>query len=299
MDSETLIWISQTLLYAALFFVLFLISKFMFQLRFRKIDIELELTGKDNTAFAVLNIGFYVAILIIYLGVLQGESLGFYWEVALILGYGLIGNLLLLLGSMFNEKVLFAPSFSLTREIIRDRNMGTAFAEAGSFIGAALIIYGAISGNHPNLFPEMDIAGYLASGLVILLGLWLAGQIVLFAMMKAYTAVTQYRVMEELKKDNAAVGLVYGSVIVAVGYLFGHAIEGDITNWNDKLENFVYYFGFAIVFLPLARLFVDRVILPGRSLKDEIVNQDVPNIGAAIIEAFAYVGSAVLISYCI
>jgi hypothetical protein len=47
------------------------------------------------------------------------------------------------------------------------------------------------------------------------------------------------------------------------------------------------------------RVFADKILLPGRNLTDEIVNQDKPNIGAGLIEAFAYVGSAVLIVWSI
>ena len=47
--------------------------------------------------------------------------------------------------------------------------------------------------------------------------------------------------------------------------------------------------------LPLARLLTDKILLPKRKLTDEIINQENPNIGAAIIEAFSYIGGSMLI----
>lgn len=57
--------------------------------------------------------------------------------------------------------------------------------------------------------------------------------------------------------------------------------------------------GLGIILLPISRIAVDKIILPKSSLTHEIVNQKIPNQGAALIEAFAYLGSSVLISYCI
>ncbi|MEM7109994.1 MAG: DUF350 domain-containing protein, partial [Bacteroidota bacterium] len=38
---------------------------------------------------------------------------------------------------------------------------------------------------------------------------------------------------------------------------------------------------------------------PGQNLTDEIVNQEDPNCGAALVEAFAYIGGSVLITWAL
>jgi len=43
----------------------------------------------------------------------------------------------------------------------------------------------------------------------------------------------------------------------------------------------------------------DKVLLPTVKLTDEIANQEVPNVGAAYIEAFAYIAAAFIIYWCI
>jgi hypothetical protein len=52
-----------------------------------------------------------------------------------------------------------------------------------------------------------------------------------------------------------------------------------------------------LVFLQVDRMIDDKILLPGQNLTDEIINQEKPNIGASIIEAFAYVGGSVLITW--
>jgi hypothetical protein len=47
------------------------------------------------------------------------------------------------------------------------------------------------------------------------------------------------------------------------------------------------------------RLVTDKILLPGERLTDEIVNQEKPNVGAALVEAFAYIGGSVLITWCL
>ena len=54
----------------------------------------------------------------------------------------------------------------------------------------------------------------------------------------------------------------------------------------------------ALIALPVTRLITDKVILPGYDLKVELVEQSKPNIGAGLIEAMAYISSALLITWC-
>lgn len=299
MEENTLLWISNTLFYISLFFILFIISKFLFVLRNKKIDINNELTTKDNVAFSILTTGYFIGVLIIFTGLIQGESYGYLNDSILILSYGIVGNLLFILASVFNDKVVFIKKFKLYKEIIKDENIGTGFIEAGNFIGSSLIIYGAISGKTINLFPSLDKTGYFLSGFISLITFWLIGQIILYIFLKIYTKFSKYDVLNQIEKDNNAVGIVYASIFISVSYLYSQAISGDLISWELTLENILYYLGLGLILLPLSRLFVDKVILPKSNLTQEIMNQDIPNQGAALIEAFAYIGSTILISFCI
>ncbi len=299
MEESTLLWVGKTVFYISLFFTLFIGAKLIFTFRNRKIDVPFELTTKDNVAFSILTTGYYLGVLIVFVGVIQGESNGMFHDAISILTYGIFGNLLLLAASLFNEKIVFGRQLYLYHEIIHDENKGTGFIEAANYVGSALIIYGAITGKALNLFPELESTGIFISGFISLIAFWVLGQFILFVCLKTYTHFSKYNVMSQIEKDNDAVGIVYASIFVAIAYLYAQAISGDIISWELTFENLMYYLGLGLILLPISRFFVDQVILPGSSFTHEIIGQKIPNQGAAVIEAFAYIGSAVLISYCI
>ncbi len=298
MEETTLIWLTKTVTYITLFYISFSIAKLFFKLKNRKIDIEHELTLKDNIAFAVTATGYFIATLIIFIGVLHGESHGLLKDTILILFYSLLGNLLLILSSIINEKIVFGKKFRFYKEIIRDENLGTGFMEAANFIGAGFIIYGAISGRNINLFPDHGEIGHYISDFLSLVFFWLLGQVVLYIFLKVYRQFVKYDFIKEIQKDNNAIGIVYASIFIAISFLYSFAAQGDVESWDIALEDIGYHLGLGIILLPLSRLFVEKVILPKSDLTEEIVLQEIPNKGAALIEAFAYIGSAIIISYC-
>lgn len=298
MEENTLTWLTHTVTYVTLFYISFVIAKLFFKFKNRKIHIENELTIKDNVAFAVTATGYFIGTTIIFLGVLHGESHGLLTDVILILFYSIFGNFLLILSSIINEKIVFGKKFKFYREVIRDENLGTGFIEAANFIGSGLIIFGAISGRNINLFPEHGELGHYASDFLSLLFFWGLGQIIIFIFLKVYKRLVSYDFIKEIQKDNNAIGIVYASILISVAFLYSFASKGDIDSWETALEDIAYHLGLAIILLPLSRLFVEKVILPKSNLTDEIVNQEIPNKGAALIEAFAYIGSAIIISFC-
>lgn len=298
MEETTLEWFTKTITYITLFYLIFAISRYFFKVKNRKIDIDNELTIKDNVSFSVVTAGYFIGILIVFVGVLQGDSNGLLKDVFQIIFYSLFGNLLLILASFINERVVFGKKFKFYKEIIRDENVGTGFIEAGNFIGASLIIYGAISGKSINLFPEQGFRGQFISDVISLMVFWTIGQIILFIFLKLYQKVIKYNFIEEIQKDNNAVGIVYASILVAISYLYSFSVKGDIVSWELTFEDILYNMVLGMILLPISRIFVDKVILPKSNLTHEIVHQEIPNKGAALIEAFAYIGSAILISYC-
>lgn len=299
MEETTIQWISNTIFYISLFFVLFLISKIFFRMRNWKIDLNDELTNKDNVSFTLVTTGYFCGVLVIFVGVIQGDSIGFWQDALLVISYGIIGNVLLVISSLINERVIFPSKVKLYREVLIKENLATGVIEGANFLGSSLIVYGAITGKTVNLFPDLENVGLYMSGFISLIGFWLVGQVILTVFLKVYTRYSRYRIWEQLSEGNNAVGIVYASIIVAIGFLFGQSIKGDIVTWTATLENILYYLGLGLILLPFARIFMEKVILPKSNLRHEIVGQEMPNQGAAFLEAFAYIGSAVLISYCI
>ncbi|GCL35492.1 hypothetical protein SR1949_05870 [Sphaerospermopsis reniformis] len=46
------------------------------------------------------------------------------------------------------------------------------------------------------------------------------------------------------------------------------------------------------------RWLADLILVPGVKISDEIVNQEIPNVGAGLIEAFAYIAASFLSGWC-
>ena len=83
-------------------------------------------------------------------------------------------------------------------------------------------------------------------------------------------------------------------MLVGFGNIIRLAGEGDFVSWNASLTEFGYYTAVGLVLLPFVRLFADKVLLPGASLSDELL-QDSPNLGAGVIEATTYLAASMLI----
>ncbi len=298
MEINTLTWIGDTLFYLLLFFGIVIISHGLFKLKYRKIQINDELSEKDNVAFSLVVLGYYIGVLLLFLGVIHGDFHGYLNEVALVVSFAVIGILLLLSSSYINERIVFRNKVKLYKEIFNDENKGVGYVEAANFISSALVIFGAVSGKTINFFSRDDNMFLHVSGILSLLILWGIGQLFIMLFLKIYIRISRYDIVNQLEKDNVAVGIVFSGILISVSILYSNAIYGDIENFALYLENIAYVLIFGILLLPISRIIIDKIILPRTNLFHEIVVQKIPNQGIALIEAFAYIGSAVLISFC-
>ena len=94
-------------------------------------------------------------------------------------------------------------------------------------------------------------------------------------------------------------GIGFSGALIAIGNLLRAASAEDFISWEKNLTTFAFFMLVAIIFLPVVRILTDRILLPGRSLADELVNQVKPNLGAAFLEASSYIGASFLITWCI
>jgi uncharacterized membrane protein YjfL (UPF0719 family) len=273
------------LVYIAECFVLFLIGKIVYQKVFnRKINVKSELVEKDNFAFAVAHVGYFIGLLLAIGGAVIGDSNGLVQDSIDIGVYGIMAIILLNLSILINDKVILSR-FSVYKEVIEDRNAGTGIIEAASAIGTGLIILGSVSGE--------------GGGIVTALAFWAVGQVLLILTSFVYNALVPFDVHDHIERDNVAVGLGFAGAIVAIANLIRFGLMIDFVSWQESLLNVAVDVGIGFLFLPLARLLTDRVLLPGQKLTDELINQEKPNVGAGLVEAFAYVGGSVLITYCL
>jgi uncharacterized membrane protein YjfL (UPF0719 family) len=283
-----IIELSHSLGYILSGFIIFIIGKIAYKQLHPSIHIQQELVEKDNFAFILSYVGFFSALTITIGGSIVGESYDFMTDIQQIFIYGVSATFLLLLASWISNKVIL-HKFDLKKEVIVDKNEGSGIIEAAIFIANGLILYGALVGESETLL----------EGITTFVVYWFIGNIVLIIASKIFISWMSYDIHEAIEKDNVAAGVSFAGAIVAIGIITMNAILDPFVDWTSTLVNISIQTVVGCVLLPIMRVFADKILLPGQKLTDEIINQEKPNIGAGLIEAFAYIASAILITWSI
>ena len=277
-----------SLTYIAVSFLLFFIGKMAYQLFHPRVKVAYELVENDNLAFAFAHVGYFIGLLLAIGSVMLGESEGLVNDLMGIGIYGLLSIVLLNLSLIINDKIILS-NFDLKKEIFDDKNVGTGIVEGANAIATGLVVMGAITGE-----------GYGESGPIVnVLVYWILGQGILFVTSKIYNLMTSYDVHDHIERGNIAVAVGYSGAIIAIGNLINNALAHDFDSWMITIQDVGFNVIVGFAFLPIARFLTDKILLPGQKLTDEIVNQEDPNVGAAIVEAFAYVGGSMLIVWAL
>ncbi len=283
-----IIELSHSLGYILSGFIIFIIGKIAYKQLHPSINIQQELVEKDNFAFILSYVGFFTALTITIGGSIVGESYDFITDIQQIFIYGVSATFLLLLASWISNKVIL-HKFDLKKEVIVDKNEGSGIIEAAVFIANGLILYGALVGESETLL----------EGITTFVVYWFIGNVVLIIASKIFISWMSYDIHEAIEKDNVAAGVSFAGAIVAIGIITMNAILDPFVDWTSTLVNISIQTVAGCVLLPIMRVFADKILLPGQKLTDEIINQEKPNIGAGLIEAFAYISSAILITWSI
>lgn len=251
--------------------------------------IDVELTAKDNPALGLTLTGYFAAVIIIFLGASVGldpeeplSAIELAIELGIVLLYSLGGIVALNLGRVIVDKLVLTR-FSTVKEIIQDRNVGTAAVEAGCFVATGLIVAGSINGEGGGPLSALAFFGL--------------GQVVLIIFSKFYQLITKYDIHAEIEKDNVAAGVALGSSMVAIGVVLLGATRGDFIGWNENLTMFGYFSVFGLVLLLILRRVTDFLLLPGTTIAHEIATDR--NINAAWIEGIVSIGMATIILFMI
>ncbi|MFQ5738015.1 MAG: DUF350 domain-containing protein [Acidobacteriota bacterium] len=271
------------LLYLVSIFAVFGLGKWVYDTLHRSFVLRVELLEKDNLALALAVAGYYFGLTMAVGGILVGPSSGWLDDVIEILLYGAVSILLLNLSIWINDKAILYR-FSNRKEIIEDQNVGTGIIVAGNHIAVGLIIAGAVSGE-----------GDLITAAVF----WIIGQLILILGGLFYNWITPFDIHQEIERDNAAVGVAFAGVLVALGNVIREAVAGDFISWQENLVELAAFVAFALILLPLIRMATDKLLLPGARLTAELVNQAKPNVGAGVIEAFSYIAASFLVGWVV
>lgn len=252
-------WLYEGFVYLILGMGTLIISRFIINL-LTPFKIDQELVHTDNAALGVTLAGYYLGVIIIYLGAVTGESAGprtwneIFLQCGIDFAYAVFGILALNLCRIIVDKTILYK-FSTTKEIITDHNVGTAAVECGSMIATALMIAGAVHGE-----------GSMASALVF----FVLGQLLLIVFARFHQLITPYNVHEEIEKDNVAAGAYMGFDMIALGIITLHATMGNFVSWSYNLRYFVVYALLGILALTVFQKIASSFFLAGAPLEEEI-----------------------------
>jgi uncharacterized membrane protein YjfL (UPF0719 family) len=270
----------------AIGFILFWVGQFVYQKLFRrKIELNLELFVRDNSAVAVALVGYYLGIAIALKSALRKDLIG--WENILLnlTLYGLLAVGLMFIGAFVCDRLILRRCDS-AREIREERNFGAASLEAGCHVANGIIISSTMGGNSGTLL--VGLASY-AIGLSILV-------IASFS----YSAIAGYNVFKAIQEhNNPAAGVAFAGLLIAIGNIVHVAFLPEFENWGISFVLYVLAIPFGILMLAAIRWIADLILVPGVKISDEIVRQEIPNLGAGLIEAFAYIAGSLLIAWSV
>ena len=281
LDSTSII---HSLIYIITSIVLFAIGKILYSFIHRSINIKSELVEKDNFAFILSYVGYFTGIVIIIGAAIKGDSYGLGSDIAQISLYSILGMLLLHLSIWISNKLIL-PKFDIKKEIITDKNAGTGIIEACIYIANGLLLYAALVGE----------SNSLAEGITTFVVYWFIGNVVLILASKIFSLWMKYDIHNEIEKDNVAAGVSFSGAIIAISIIIMNALIDPFVDWTTTCVDVAIHTVLGCILLPIVRWLADKLLLPGRSLTDEISNQETPNVGAGLLEAFAYIGAALLI----
>ncbi|MBW4522882.1 MAG: DUF350 domain-containing protein [Scytolyngbya sp. HA4215-MV1] len=264
-------------------FLVFWLGQLAYQKLFRRLDLNVELFVRDNPAVAIALVGYYLGIVTALSGVLS--QVGPTWQDRLLYlasdGAGVI--VLMLVGAWVGDRFILRRC-DTAREIQAEQNVGAAAVEAGVHIANGLILSAALAGE--------------SGGWLVALSCWVLGMGVLTLVSYLYPRVARYNVFGEIcKRNNPAAGVAMAGLLVGTGNVIRVAFEPEFQNWGQSFTEYVILLGICLAALVAIRWIADLVLVPGVKISDEIVHQSIPNLGAGLIEAFAYIAGSFLIAW--
>jgi len=276
------IW--QSGLFLLLCLVLFFVAKVTFKLVNSKININKELIDNDNIAFYISYLAYFLAFVLIIGGVMKSEGTGDFWNELKLVGlYGLIGIVALNLSAIIKDKI-FHSKISTWDEIVTHQKVSIGILKGANYVSAGVIISGIML---TEVNKPIEALVFLAFALIV------ASLGFIY-----YNLIMPFNVRQQIYDGNIAVSLSTAGVQVAFAILIYSGFQITHTDWQDSLMNIGIDVIGGIIILPVIRLIVDKVFLPNRKITDELINQDVPNLGLGLFEATAYIGGALLFVWC-
>ena len=269
------------LVFLGLSIILFIAAKYTKDFLTPYNDTE-ELGKKQNTAVGISFSGYLFAVIIVILGAMLGPSTSLLTDISGFIGYTLLGIALLNLSRIINDKLLLRK-FCNIKELIDDRNAGAGCIEFGSYLASGLVVAGSIHGQ--------------GGGVHTALAFFILSQIALIAFGFLYNLITPFDLHDEIEKDNVAAGVAFGGTLVALGIILLKGVVGNFISWQYNLINFAVSVVSSLIFLPIIRILLDKILIPKIDLSREVAKNN--NLAVGILEMTVAISFAVILYFSI
>ena len=298
---DTLEFFPRGLVYVALGVVVLVLAR-LAQDFLTPYRINEQLSHKDNTALGLSITGYFLGVIIVFVGVLyqpltvirddQWQLTGDFWfDVLEVFLYAVAGILVLNLARILVDKLVLYK-FKTEKEIIQDQNAGSGAVEFAVYVAVGLVIAAATAGTGASADDATVVDSIVRSVVFFVLGM-----AVLIAFALFYQVTTPFDIHEEIEKDNAAVGIALAGNLVAIALVIFKAVFGEFIGWTESIVSFAVFAVIGFVLLYVVRIIVDFALLPGTRVADELAVDR--NTGVAFIESGVVISVALILYFAI
>ncbi|MGH7320402.1 MAG: DUF350 domain-containing protein, partial [Candidatus Rokuibacteriota bacterium] len=126
---------------------------------------------------------------------------------------------------------------------------------------------------------------------------WLYGQVLLMGAALVFVRLVGYDLATEIRRGNRAIALTLSGALVAIGNVVRMSVTGPFEGWTSAFAAATGYAMAGLVLLFVTRQLTDWLLLPGVTIRQEVLEQEVPNIGVGYLEALFYLGASFLIGW--
>ena len=298
---DTLEFFPRGLVYVALGVVVLVLAK-LAQDFLTPYRINEQLSHKDNTALGLSITGYFLGVIIVFVGVLyqpltiirddQWQLTGDFWfDVLEVFLYAVAGILVLNLARILVDKLVLYK-FKTEKEIIQDQNAGSGAVEFAVYVAVGLVIAAATAGTGASVDGATVVESVVRSVVFFVLGM-----AVLMAFALFYQVTTPFDIHEEIEKDNVAVGIALAGNLVAIALVIFKAVFGEFVGWTESIVSFAVFAVIGFVLLYVVRIIVDFALLPGTRVADELAVDR--NTGVAFIESGVVISVALILYFAI
>ncbi len=264
--------------------ILLIIARFLNQIVF-KLSITDALINKDNHSLGIQISAYLFGTLIIIGSVLAGSGEQNIWITLMWIGiYGVGGILFLNLFSLWGLQIIISKE---CLKAIKSGNIAAGIVSAGGYISTSLIIAATVAGDSKGTWDSAVIFFFI-------------GQISFIIITFIFRLLTAYNDNEEILKGNMAAALSYAGLMIAVGLIVGHSIEGDFIDYPTSLIAFGKALLVVIALYPIRQWIIQGLLLGGGftlygGRLDKEIKED-KNISAGALEASVYIATALLVT---